>query len=320
MKDLIKSLMCAFGVILLTVFPLSAEVTPEYLKAQTKGAVTNARIKIVDDDDSPIADAAVNVLMGMLDPAQSHWIHGVTDTNGVFVLEGKTCGNEIIITISKDGYYDSNRTLCYVDMRARHAVTDGKWLPWGKEERIVLRKIRNQKSMVKCSDVFTIPTTNKWLGFDLALKDWTSPYGKGRIPDLEAYLTWDGKPPILSKFVRLDVRFPGVFSGCYFVDKIGESKFKGVYSAVTNGCYGVGELAFYSDIREGRHDVKEFDFSKVLVTRTRCKLDEAGNVVCANYSTIRAIQVNVCWDGHGEMTLRYYYNPTTNDTNLEPKR
>ena len=314
-----KSLMC-FEVIAFAIPALALKQDPEYRQARHEGAEAKFELRVVDDDDVLVEGATVKVFMGMNYREKGYWLNGETNTNGTWVLQGKTCGNEIEIGIKKDGYYDSNRKMCLATMGAEHEVKDGKWQPWGKEERIVLRKIKNQKSMVKCSDVFIMPTTNKWVGFDFELKDWVAPYGRGRTSDVEAYLTWDGKPPTASKFVRLDVRFSDVCSGCYFADKIIESKFTGVYNAVTNDCYETKSLVFHSDKRDGRHDVKEFDYSKVLVVRTRCKLDDAGNVVSANYSTIRAILVNGGWDGRGEMTLRYYYNPTPNDTNLEPKR
>lgn len=315
MKKIVCSLLfCAF------VFMVYAAPKPDkaFWEMVFKGVKTRIALHVVDEDGVAVSDVNAHFVFSRVEKYDEK--NAVTDRDGNCVVENLTCGNSIEVRLSKVGYYDSSIMLCYIRMGNVHGVKDDKWQPYPTEKTVVLRKIRNPIPMIKCSDVFTIPTTNKWVGFDFELKDWTAPYGKGRLPDIEAFFTWDGNPPMSSKFVRLDVRFSGAVSGCYFADKIVESKFNGVYNAVTNDCYGVGELAFYSDIREGRHDVKKFDFSKVLVVRTRCKLDDAGDIVSANYSTIRAILVDGGWDGHGEMTLRYYYNPMSNDTNLEPKR
>lgn len=320
MKILTKTLLCALGAIQMSVSALSAEVTPEYLKAQKNGAVTNVRIKIVDDEDSPIADATVNVLMGMLNNAQSHWIRGVTDTNGVFGLEGKTCGNEIIITISKNGYYDSNRTLCYVDMRARHSVKDGKWQPWGKEERIVLRKIKNQIKMVHLSKNFSMPATNSFIGFDMKVADWVKPYGRGEYADFCIKYFGDGIPVPNYKQIGCVVAFTNCFCGAYIERKLMDSEFKTPYAAETNAHY----LTSFEYIRKidsnGQMYRRELTDAEDLVARTRCVVDNEGRIVKCNYCRIGKVFFNTGRDGGGETLLEYDFNPTPNDTNLEPKR
>lgn len=60
MKSMAERLWCMVGLIMLTTVAFPSGVTPEYLKAQTKGASTNVRIRIVDDADNSIADASVN--------------------------------------------------------------------------------------------------------------------------------------------------------------------------------------------------------------------------------------------------------------------
>lgn len=294
------------------------KLDPQYRKAVESGASTRINVHVVDDEGVPVSDVDVKAVFAFKDGERSGSY--ASGSNGVAVVEGITTGHYVELNLSKEGYYESKVKYRYLRLAENRQVKDGKWQPWGKDEQIVLRKIKNQKRMIRCSDVFSMPTTNKWLGFDFELKDWTAPYGKGKEADIEVQLMWDGKPPTESRFVRLDVRFPGNAAGCYCADKVLESKFTGVYNAMTNDCYGIRELSFYSDVRDGRHDVEEFDYSKVYILRTRCKLNDVGDVVSANYSTIRAVLVNGGWEGRGEMTLRYYYNSTPSDTNLEPKR
>lgn len=323
MKILTKTLLCALGVIQMSVSALSAEVTPEYLKAQKNGAVTNVRIKIVDDEDSPIADATVNVLMGMLNNAQSHWIRGVTDTNGVFGLEGKTCGNEIIITISKNGYYDSNRTLCYVDMRARHSVKDGKWQPWGKEERIVLRKVRNPTKLIyprdQCFDS-DLNVTNENIGYDMEIGDWIHPFGKGMVADFYVMFLSDGGTPMTSKYSVLHISFPKPNGAAYIQNLQEQSEFKGVYEAETNRFADLSVSLENRRVDNSHYRRRQLGDKDILVIRSRCIVDEYGKIVSANYSSLNYFTFSTSYNSPGCCRLSYYFNPTPNDTNLEPKR
>jgi hypothetical protein len=57
---------------------------------------------------------------------------------------------------------------------------------------------------------------------------------------------------------------------------------------------------------------------KLMVVRSRCKLDDNGNIMEANYSTIRNLFIEG-GGGKAEAIVNYRFNPTPNDTNLEPK-
>ena len=121
----------------------TSEYSPEFMQAMTKGAKARIALKVVDDDGVSVPSVKVRVQMGMNFAVRSYWIDGETDKNGVFLVEGMTTGNKIIIGLSRDGYYDSSRELHFIRMGSEHEVKDGKWQPWGKEERIVLRKKRS---------------------------------------------------------------------------------------------------------------------------------------------------------------------------------
>jgi len=93
------------------------------------GALTNMVLHVADDDGMPVADAHVRVFLGMNFRPKGRWIGGATDTNGVFVVEGKTCGDEIEICLAKVGYYGAKVKYSYAKMGAE--------LPEG-----VLRRVR----------------------------------------------------------------------------------------------------------------------------------------------------------------------------------
>jgi len=123
-----------FFAILIGTFTYGRDVSPDFERAHIRGAKTRIVLKAVDDVGNPVAGASIHVLMGMNYRLKSYDIDGVTDTNDVFVVEGKTTGNEIEITAKKDGYYrPSKKRLCFIAMGNEYEVKDGKWQPWGME-------------------------------------------------------------------------------------------------------------------------------------------------------------------------------------------
>ena len=64
-------------------------------------------------------------------------INGVTDTEGKFVIEGKTTGNEIEIDVEKEGYYRASKKECLAKMGEEYEVKDGP--RWNLGERASFR-------------------------------------------------------------------------------------------------------------------------------------------------------------------------------------
>ena len=91
--------------------PDAPKEDPEFDKVISRGAKTKIELHVVDDEGDPVPAANVKVTLGMVTTANI--INGQTDTNGVFIIEGKTRGNEIIIQPKKDGYYNSKKTIIY---------------------------------------------------------------------------------------------------------------------------------------------------------------------------------------------------------------
>lgn len=314
-----KSLMC-FAVIACAIPALALKQDPEYRQARHEGAEAKFELRVVDDDDVPVEGATVKVFMGMNYREKGYWLNGETNTNGTWVLQGKTCGNEIEIGITKDGYYDSNRKMCLATMGAEHEVKDGKWQPWGKEERIILRKIRNPIKMVHLSKNFLMPATNSFIGFDMKVADWVNPYGKGEYADFCIKYFGDGIPVPNYKQIGCIVAFTNCFCGAYIERKFMDSEFKTPYVAKTNAHY----LTSFEYIRKidsaGQMFRRELADAEDLIARTRCVIDNEGRLVKCNYCRIGKVFFNTGRDGTGETLLEYDFNSTPNDTNLEPKR
>ena len=162
-----KASALAFFAILIGTFTYGRDVSPDFERAQIRGAKTRIVLKAVDDVGNPVAGASIHVLMGMNYRLKSYDIDGVTDTNGIFVVEGKTTGNEIEITAMKNGYYQpSKERLCFIGIGNEYEVKDGKWQPWGMEIPLVFREVRNPVKLISKVDGYMIPATNCWIGFD----------------------------------------------------------------------------------------------------------------------------------------------------------
>ena len=291
---------------------------PDYLKARRYGGDARIVLSIIQDDGLPVSNASVRVLMGMNFRERAYYINGVTNADGKFVIEGKTTGNEIEIDVTKDGYYQTSEKLCFISMGHEYDVKDGRWQPWGMKLQLRLRIIRNPIVLVGDVNGYYVPETNKWIGFDMKRADWVLSGHMGNISDFEVFLEWDGLPSRDSKLLKLHFRTVDPKGGFYFADSVRESHFRGVYNASTNE---VLQQAFSCKTtqEEGRIVKAGLPHSKLLVLRSRCVCDQEGMLKEANYSVISWVSVEGSRKGKGEMLLAYSFNPTPNDTNLEPK-
>ncbi len=290
---------------------------PNYLRARRNGAPTKIIISVKDDDGNSISNANIKALMGMEYRKDSYYIKGKTDYAGEFILEGITMGNEILITASKNGYYDAHKKLCYTKMGEEYEVKDGKWQPWGMEVSLPLREKRNPITLVRMADFIDLLSTNEWFGFDMKEKDWIASGHKGKVADFEAMLIWDGRHISTSQQTDLHLRFVGEGAGYYFTEQTFDSAFKGIYNAQTNILLQK-EFICKTSLINGVFTRIGLPKGKMLVARSRCKLDNKGRVIEANYSIFNGFIVGGKWGGKAGAFFGYDFNPTPNDTNLEP--
>ena len=85
---------------------------PAYRYARLHGANAKIGLHINDEHGVAVSNAQVCAFLGMNFREKGRWIKGFTNALGMFVIEGKTCGDEIELDISKDGYYNSCKKLC----------------------------------------------------------------------------------------------------------------------------------------------------------------------------------------------------------------
>jgi hypothetical protein len=296
---------------------------PEWSRAVRKGAMAKLELHVVEEDGKPVANANIKVIMGMI--ATAYTIYGQTDTNGVFIIKGKTKGNEIIISAKKDGYYNSREKLCFIKMGEERQVKNGKWQPYGEKVTVVLRKVKNTNhNLVNFGEEYDFKKTQKfydWIGFDLEENDFVTPYGSGKVADFEVFIEWDYNTGEKYIGMALDIRFNEPYAGYYVVEKDKFSNFQGVYSAETNRTYITTERFFTKLIGNNERKRHKFDNSKCWIVRSRCVVDNEGKLVSANYSIISDFLYGRDDDDRNVFCIRLYgyFNPIPNDTNLEHK-
>lgn len=301
-----------------TLFAFKKDV--EYSRARKNGAEAKIHLSIVDDVGMGVSNVSVRVFMGMNFRPKGYWINGVTDEDGYFIIQGKTCGDEMEIFISKNGYYDSYEKLCFAEIGKEHNVDNGKWLPYGEKYNMVIRKIRKPQAIWFRGDYIFTKKLNQWLGFDMQMYDFVYPYGIGKISDLEIKIDWDGKWLPDYTGMGISIRFIAPFSGYYEVPIQSSSKLKGPYVVDVEKEYRKTAVFFERVVNSSERIRKPYDQNKCWVVRSRCKVDTDGNLIASNYSMIHKISFCGEINGSGGVRIIGAFNPTPNDTNLEPKR
>ena len=292
-----------------------------YKNARVHGAIAKIELKIVNDDGTPIPDASIDVFMGMNFRVKGYSIAGRTDTNGVFVIEGKTCGDEINVNVSKPGFYRTSRTFKFVEMGHEHDVIDGRWQPYGAVEELILRDIRDPKEMPK--ELFWkfkyTKAINTWIGYDIKENDFVVPNGNGKVSDFEVYIDWNGAWLPKYRGMAVKIRFTEPFGGYYAYDLSANSEFKGPYVASPDSiCRTSAEFSEHV-LDNGCREQRLFDHAKCWVVRSRCKVSPEGKLNAANYSVMYDVAFTCNKDGYGGFCITGAFNPTPNDTNLEVK-
>ena len=321
MKMEVRSL----SALLLLVLPcamFARSLKPEVEHAMAHGAKAMICLKICDDTGAPVSNASVRAEFDML--PTPHSVYGKTDTNGVCVVTGKTNGNKVVFSVGKEGYYGSRKEMSYVPMGGEHDVKDGKWQPYGAEEVIELRKIRNPAHLAvsHMREFIYTRTVNAWVGFDLERRDFVRPYGNGEAADFEVFFEWDGKCFADYKGLALKIRFADKFSGYYQREVNAYSEFRGPYAALIGESYmqsaGFFERVIIEDSTYGRrYDRHFFNQEKCWIVRSRCKIDANGNLISAHYSVVNNIEFGYERGGVAGLCITGAFNPTPNDTNLE---
>ena len=295
----------------------------DFISAIQRGAKAKLTVRVVDDAKQPVGDANVRVRFDSAFKAPGEVKSLVTDTNGVVHVVGRT-GKSVLLHVTKSGYYASHEEINYVAMG--HGAKDGYWLPHNIEKTIILRLVMNPKAeQNKIHGYKTTRRLNEWLKFDLEYGDFVSPNGRGKIGDFEVLFNWDGKLGNEYTGMSVKIRFPDEYSGGCYVDKVMCSDFKGAYvfplssSLLQDFFYFAHEERNQKTGEFIKREEKKFDGAKALLVRSRCEVDPlTKKIVKCHYSQISDIRFG-CDDEGIAFLVQSVFNPTPNDTNLEPR-
>ena len=314
MKRTIVTLCLAFPMILNASGPSAEELA--LAKARNNGAQAKECLRVVDQDGMPVFGARIDGGMQTGDGYNDYTpIKGATDTNGEFVVQGK-CTNRIRCGITKEGYYASEFVL--PNYAYRHSFKDGKWIPYGSQHTVVIKKIINPQPMSFHDErtSFKVPVYDEWIGFDCEKYDFVSPYGQGVENDMLLRFTLNN-PTRDDYHMTMEVSFTNnPYAGAYEMERTGMSEFESVYHADTNAVY---QQSFMYRFDQSPGKVPEYTAQlksdKYLIFRTRTKVDSEGRLVSAMYGKIYG---NWNFVGPGGMSMaQFVFNPRPNDTNLE---
>ena len=326
-RDII--VICLMTMVVLRVFSACAFFwggATTFQEAYSKGAKAKVEFRVVDDAGCPVKGANVNVFFDMADRSKGRRVIAQTDTNGVCVVEEKTKGI-LEIEVSREGYYRSTDLISFIGMGHEHEVENGKWQPWGMVKQITLLPVKNPTARIADTpDWKWTKEINKWIGFDLMKYDFVEPYGSGKDSDMEVMFDWDGAwRQEEYKGMSLKIRFPVKFAGGYYAERTPGSEYIGIYHANVNAGYTT-EFTYSERVSSrnkrgyaASYERHLFDLSKVLVVRSRCKLNKDGTLKTAHYFQLYGIKFSGDSKKGASLKLLSIYNPTPNDTNLEPK-
>ncbi len=117
---------------------------------------TKLTLLVVDEQGNPIEGAKTGIAFEVLGGNNRKIINRNTLKDGLFAAANKSTGSTAF-NVEKDGYYASRGGYHF------DSNSNGKWLPWNPEVKVILRKIINPVPMYARSTQMSkmdIPVTN----------------------------------------------------------------------------------------------------------------------------------------------------------------
>ena len=297
------------------------------------------RINVVDETGVPISRADASIYF--MHPRNDDQRDGITDETGSFSVSG-TGSLGVVLMVKKNGYYPAR-------MEGLSKKSDHNF-------SVVLPRVLNPIALYAWrssgfGSTLTFPAQNQWFGFDFEEADWVAPYGKGGKVDIllrftHTYKGWHEhledpqrleevmaanravyaarkKEWTLEKFKItagrwdgvLEISFPAEAEGILEERRIFPySLLKMPHTAPVEGYVSSWRFTSnnYSPPTE-RSDVGFF-------LRTRVSRGKDGKLLSANYAkVIGDFRLDAAG---GSVEFSYYFNPVSNDRNLEfdPKK
>lgn len=287
--------------------------------AKRYGANARIVLRCVDQDGNATTNANVSSALypdGSFENAIVK--NGTTDTNGCFVMEGKTNG-EFSFTVKKKGYYETSEDK-YLFKDSAVSVFDGRWQPYGATNNVVLKRIVNPIPMYCKTATVVLPEKGKAFGFDCIKGDLVEPFGKGVEADFFFNYSLEySRDNVWNATNYLNITFT-TNSGATWLHSDMFSEMKTLYEAPGRGY--TNTICFYlrSKDRSNREE-RKFQPDEYLVFKSRTVVDRNGVETNSVFGKIIPAQF---WYGEenkegigGQVVFSYYINPTQNDHNIE---
>ena len=143
--------------------------------------------RVIDEEGNPMAGVPVRIGIHNVNDFRDQYndFHGKTNEVGKFSAEGIGRGLAKI-DVQKEGYYLSRKTVTCYEGNEQQIRELGRYAPWNPTIDIMIKKIGKPIPMrVWLGDRgHMAPKVGAEVGFDLYVKDWVQPHGKGEHPDL----------------------------------------------------------------------------------------------------------------------------------------
>ena len=308
---------CSVLLLMGTNIPRAVAVGDSVERALSFGAAVKIPFKVVDETGDPVSGAKISVGLFLWTDEQNS-AKGVTDQDGIFTVRGKAT-DEVTYFITKEGYYYTNGKF-RLSQQPDTNVKNGKWMPYGKERRVVLKRRVNPIPMFARPKwkFLSIPEINTPYGFDAIAMDWVEPLGKGKHVDI--LCEYKGKGLSGMNYRDGTLSLVWVDRNCgFYQDNVADAEFKSSYHADTNQSFQTA-ITFInqSDVHTGGFVTKSDIY---LVFRIRSRHSFNGKLMGVHYGKIYLpIDFGYVQPIEGEKAcfgISIYTNPTENDTNLE---
>ena len=316
--------------------PRAVMVGDNLKQAKVIGAKAKIVFKVADEEGTPVPGAEISAGL-FLWSTDHNAVNGKTDREGVLVVRGVTVG-VVRYSVNKAGYYYTHGNF-YIPKLPGASLKDGKWQPYGMEQKVVLKRIRNPIPMYAHPEIYRydyfFPKLNTTYGFDAFKMDWIQPFGTGEHVDLLFEFTGIGfecntNQLFNGNLLKGTLTMTWADQECgFYPASIEDSGLKSPHHADSNQTFmtsitlkkqfDINRKIVNLDASERITNMEE----KCLVFRVRPRFSPDGKRIGVHYGKIYLPVVftdlypSESNKGAARLNINIYTNPTENDTNLE---
>ena len=291
-------------------FVLFAEENQAVLRELRRyGGSATFNLTVKDERGEPVPEAKGEAWFWYRNDATRD--EAYTDSEGKISLSNraKTDGG---VRITKEGYYTTEiHQSCFSAPSQPFSFWERrKWVPVTRD--VVLKTKVNPIPMYSKRYQGAIPCLNQPVGFDLKVVDWVYPDGKGEVADV--YITVATEMVPFGKTMQRRARtvtweWPNRYDGVQVCDADCWSDLISTYQVNLQQPF-MQKLV----LTRGKDRYAWLGHDKYLVFRTRSQTSPTGELAYCHYGKIYP-SIDIA-DNDFALKL-VFFNPTTNDTNLE---